>query len=102
MDNTTQLTEEDIESLGWKFSRARDSIGKEKLYEYLQRFKFSNRMIRYTLTKQTYKVEDNRYFLTWTILDTFAGDFEGELNILLENKTDLENLMKILDIKDEL
>lgn len=100
MDNN-RLTETDIESLGWKFSRARDSIGKEKLYEYSQRFKFSNRMILYTLTKQTYKVDDNRYFLTWNIMDTL-GDFNGELNVLLENKTDLENLMKILDIKDEL
>jgi hypothetical protein len=98
MDN--RLLETEIEALGWKESRNRDAIGKGKVYEYLQRFKHSNRMIFYTLTKQSYRIEDHKYFLTWIIMDTL-GDFNGELNIILESKEDLGNLMKILDIKKE-
>jgi hypothetical protein len=103
MDNkiTTNITQEDILNLGWELSKARDTIGQGKVFGYLQRFKDSDRLIIYNLSKQSYNIHDNRFFLTWHIMD-YLTDFEGELNILLQDITDLENLMKILDIKDEL
>jgi hypothetical protein len=98
MDN--RLKEQDVIDLGWELSNARDNIGQGKVYGYVQRFKHSNKVIFYSLTKQSYRVDDNRFFLTWHIIDTIT-DFEGEINLLLENKQDLENLMKILDIRQD-
>lgn len=97
MDNN--ITAEDILSLGWTESKFRDAMGNGKIFIYMHRHPESNRLTLYKLTKEnSHRMDDKRFFLAWHIINS-VSDYEGELNIVLENKTDLEKLMKLLDIK---